>query len=204
MITKKYFSQIRVKIRDIKKVLDAYNAIDEKGFIEFSPAGIFSGNVDVIYENFNLLHELMKTCNFIDIKDTVEFYCMDPNEVRDEYGNLISDFVTKKELKEAIELSHTEWYNVIKEEIKLMFQKLNKESADDKNTDQVDGNTVRMESVNIQFVHSPIGEIERTVIVNGEEYFKDKSTYEGYGELKDPLRELELWLFDMEIRRAKR
>lgn len=54
MTTSKYLYVIKVKVKHIKEVIKAYNAIDGKGDITFEPTGLFSGYVNVVCENLDL------------------------------------------------------------------------------------------------------------------------------------------------------
>lgn len=58
MIVERLFYQIRVNVRDIKRVLETHNTFKELLFIEAKPAGIFSGSADIVYENPLLDREL--------------------------------------------------------------------------------------------------------------------------------------------------
>lgn len=84
MITTKYFYRIRIKIRDLKKVINAYNALNEQCYIEFIPAGIFSGYVDVAYDNPNLIDEFKKEGISFITKETSEFMCVDTKHIENQ------------------------------------------------------------------------------------------------------------------------
>lgn len=109
MIGMREFYCIRVKTRDLKEVIAVYDSLEQKGFIEFRPAGIFSGYVDVICENYNLVVRLEIANISFSIKQQCSCYCVDANEVPgytvnhkiDDNGNLACDLVTKEELDSA-------------------------------------------------------------------------------------------------------
>lgn len=106
MIGMRDFHRIRVKTRDLKEVIAVYDSLEQKGFIEFRPTGIFSGYVDVICENYNLVVGLAIANISFSIKQQCSCYCVDANEVLghtanhkiDDNGNLVCDLVTKEEL----------------------------------------------------------------------------------------------------------
>lgn len=75
MITSKYVYVIKVKVEQIKEVIEAYNAIDGKGFIQFEPTGLFSGYVNVLYGSLDLVSRLSRTIDCIQLSDIRETYC---------------------------------------------------------------------------------------------------------------------------------
>lgn len=81
MIEWRYLSRIEVKIIYLDKVMAAYNNLKTKGYIEFIPTGIFSGYVDVVYDNYLLRRELIDKDVPFRRKKAVESFCVSANNV---------------------------------------------------------------------------------------------------------------------------
>ena len=75
MITSKYLYVTKVKVKHIKEVIEAYNAIDGKGFIKFEPTGLFSGYVNVLYGSLDLSLKLSRMTGCVFISDIREVFC---------------------------------------------------------------------------------------------------------------------------------
>lgn len=60
MIGYELLFRLKVKIHDLNKVMEAYNNLDPKGYIEFKPTGVLSGYVEIAYENPLFPYQLRK------------------------------------------------------------------------------------------------------------------------------------------------
>lgn len=100
--TSKCLYVTKVKVEHIKEVIEAYNAIDGKGFIKFEPTGLFSGYVNVLYGSLDLSAKLSRMigCVFIsDIREVFWFPCNTENCPVDKKNE--NDIVLK--IKEAVD-----------------------------------------------------------------------------------------------------
>lgn len=78
VVKEKCLPRIKVAVRDLKKVLDAYKTLGSVGVIDFTESGIFSGYINVIFDNYKLFGALYKDDVDFILNGFAECVYMDP------------------------------------------------------------------------------------------------------------------------------
>lgn len=175
--------QFEILASDLQIVINAYKEVG--GYLEIVP-DVEGKVLSIVFDNIDLLateglkvleHSCAPVCGS-------ELW-----SIKKEVLNALYEFYATNNM------SYCHNNEIIKKELLKVLDEL-------RNDDNISSTNISSESteVSIRFVNYSDGKRERIAIVNGKELFRDKHTIYQYAALNDPLRKLELWLFDMDLK----
>lgn len=77
VVVERYFPCIKVAVKDLKKVVDAYKTLGCVGVIDFSESGMLSGYINVSFSDYRIFDALYKDSVKFSLNGFTTFACVD-------------------------------------------------------------------------------------------------------------------------------